>query len=100
MKRPNKHDFTAGANQMNLDEKYQDYYRALEAYTNHLEAQRQDFFEFLQRYMQLRKRQQEYFKKRSKSALIFCKENEPKLDQQARELYQQLSQPKLIDEES
>lgn len=51
---------------------------------------------FLQEYMQLRKRQKEFFKKRSKAALIFCKENEPKLDAKATELYQQLTEPKLF----
>jgi len=52
--------------------------------------------EFLQEYFELRKQQSAYFKTRSKAALIYCKESEPKLDEKAQQLYQQMTQPELF----
>jgi hypothetical protein len=100
MQRPDLKDYHVEGNTYQLAE----YMKALEEYCDQLEKRaakgvplQGEMTVFLKDYMQLRKRQQEYFKKRSKEALIFCKENEPKLDNQAQELYQQLTQPQLFE---
>ncbi len=57
---------------------------------------RKQTVKFLHDYFMLRKKQQEFFKKRSKHALIYCKEAEPKLDAKAHELHRLLTEPELF----